>query len=147
MARMLRPMSFRLLLRAVGPPDAGVMSTQTSTSTSTETGTMRAVVQHRLAGSDVLAVETVPRPTPLPTELLVRVHAAGVNPVDWKTREGHGMAAVLGEPPFVLGWDVAGVAAEAGLGGAPLAVGDRVYGMPSVPRAAGAYAEYVTAPA
>jgi NADPH:quinone reductase-like Zn-dependent oxidoreductase len=71
--------------------------------------TMRAVVQHRLGGAEVLTVETLPRPIPLPTEVLVRVHAAGVNPVDWKTRQGHGMAGVLGEPPLVLGWDVAGV--------------------------------------
>lgn len=108
---------------------------------------MRAVVQHRLGGGDVLAVETIPRPVPLPTEVLVRVHAAGVNPVDWKTREGHGMAGVLGGPPFVLGWDVAGVVEEVGFGVTTLAVGDRVYGMPWFPRAAGAYAEYVTAPA
>nr|BFF21655.1 NADP-dependent oxidoreductase [Promicromonospora thailandica] len=108
---------------------------------------MHAVVQHRLGGGEVLAVETVPRPMPLPTEVLVRVHAAGINPVDWKTREGHGMADVLGEPPFVLGWDVAGVVEEVGFGVTTLAVGDRVYGMPWFPRSAGAYAEYVTAPA
>jgi len=113
----------------------------------TQTSTMHAVVQHRLGGSEVLRVETVPRPAPLPTEVLVRVHAAGVNPVDWKTREGHGMAHVLGDPPFVLGWDVAGVVEEVGFGVTTLAVGDRVYGMPWFPRAAGAYAEYVTAPA
>jgi NADPH:quinone reductase-like Zn-dependent oxidoreductase len=109
--------------------------------------TMRAVVQHRLGGGEALSVETLPRPVPLPTEVLVRVHAAGVNPVDWKTREGHGMAAVLGEPPFVLGWDVAGVVEEVGFGVTTLAVGDRVHGMPWFPRAAGGYAEYVTAPA
>jgi NADPH:quinone reductase-like Zn-dependent oxidoreductase len=109
--------------------------------------TMRAVVQHRLGGGEVLAVETLPRPVPLPTEVLVRVHAAGVNPVDWKTRQGHGMAGVLGEPPFVLGWDVAGVVEEVGFGVTTLAVGDRVHGMPWFPRAAGGYAEYVAAPA
>jgi NADPH:quinone reductase-like Zn-dependent oxidoreductase len=75
------------------------------------------------------------------------VHAAGVNPVDWKTRAGTGMARVLGEPPFVLGWDVSGVVEEAGFGVTTLAVGDEVYGMPWFPRAAGGYAEYVTAPA
>ncbi|OLT05541.1 NADPH:quinone reductase [Pseudonocardia sp. CNS-004] len=112
-----------------------------------QANTMRAVVQHRLGGGEVLSVETLPRPVPLPTEVLVRVHAAGVNPVDWKTREGHGMAAVLGDPPFVLGWDVAGVVEEVGFGVTTLAVGDRVHGMPWFPRAAGGYAEYVTAPA
>ena len=109
--------------------------------------TMRAVVQDAFGGPEVLRVERVPRPAPLPTEVLVRVHAAGVNPVDWKTRQGKGMAAVLGEPPFTLGWDVSGVVAEVGFGVTTLKPGDEVYGMPWFPRAAGAYAEYVTAPA
>jgi NADPH:quinone reductase-like Zn-dependent oxidoreductase len=107
---------------------------------------MRAVVQHSFGGPEVLRVEQVPRPEPLPTEVLVRVHAAGINPVDWKTRAGSGMAGVLGEPPFVLGWDVSGVVEEAGFGVTTLAPGDEVYGMPWFPRAAGGYAEYVTAP-
>ena len=108
---------------------------------------MRAVVQHSFGGPDVLRVEEVPRPVPLPTEVLVRVHAAGINPVDWKTRVGGAMAGVLGEPPFTLGWDVSGVVAEVGFGVTTLKVGDEVYGMPWFPRAVGGYAEYVTAPA
>ncbi|WP_209624106.1 NADP-dependent oxidoreductase [Saccharothrix coeruleofusca] len=108
---------------------------------------MRAVVQHALGGPEVLRVEEVPRPRPLPTEVLVRVRAAGVNPVDWQTRTGSGMASVLGEPPFTVGWDVSGVVEEVGFGVTTLAPGDEVYGMPWFPRAAGAYAEYVTAPA
>ncbi|WP_208024631.1 NADP-dependent oxidoreductase [Amycolatopsis pithecellobii] len=107
---------------------------------------MRAVVQHDFGGPEVLRVERVPRPTPLPTEVLVRVHAAGINPVDWKTRAGSGMAGVLGEPPFILGWDVSGVVAEVGFGVTTLKPGDEVYGMPWFPRAAGGYAEFVTAP-
>ena len=47
---------------------------------------MRAVRQHEFGGPEVLAVEEVERPEPGPTEVLVRVVAAGVNPVDWKTR-------------------------------------------------------------
>ena len=108
--------------------------------------TMRAVVQDGFGGPEVLRVQEVPRPEPLPTEVLVRVHAAGVNPVDWKTRDGSGMAEVLGQPPFVLGWDVSGVVEAVGYGVTTLAVGDEVYGMPWFPRAAGGYAEYVTAP-
>lgn len=108
---------------------------------------MRAVVQHTFGGPDVLRVEEVPRPVPLPTEVLVRVHAAGINPVDWKTRGSGGMAGVLGEPPFILGWDVSGVVEEIGFGVTTLKAGDEVYGMPWFPRAAGGYAEYVTAPA
>lgn len=108
--------------------------------------TMRAVVQHSFGGPEVLRVEQLPKPQPLPTEVLVRVHAAGVNPVDWKTRSGAGMAGVLGKPPFVLGWDVSGVVEEVGFGVTTLKPGDEVYGMPWFPRAASAYAEYVTAP-
>ncbi|WP_405595382.1 NADP-dependent oxidoreductase [Streptomyces sp. NBC_01092] len=108
---------------------------------------MRAVVQHAFGGPEVLQVQEVPRPVPLPTEVLVRVHAAGINPVDWKTRAGGGMAGVLGEPPFTLGWDVSGVVEEIGFGVTALKPGDEVYGMPWFPRAAGGYAEYVTAPA
>ncbi|MFC5288251.1 NADP-dependent oxidoreductase [Actinokineospora guangxiensis] len=108
---------------------------------------MRAVVQHGFGGPEVLATEQVPVPEPLPTEVLVRVVAAGVNPVDWKTRAGGGMAGVLGEPPFTLGWDVSGVVEAVGFGVTTLAPGDEVYGMPWFPRAAGGYAEFVTAPA
>ena len=110
------------------------------------TPTMRAISQDRFGGPDVLHPVTLPRPEPLPTEVLVRVVAAGVNPVDHKTRAGGGMSMVLGEPPFVLGWDVSGVVEKTGFGVHTLSVGDEVYGMPWFPRAAGAYAEYVTAP-
>ncbi|WP_043624852.1 NADP-dependent oxidoreductase [Nonomuraea candida] len=108
--------------------------------------TMRAITQDSFGGPEVLHLTDVPRPVPLPTEILVRVHAAGVNPVDWKTRQGSGMAHVLGAPPFVLGWDVSGVVEEVGFGVTTVEPGDEVYGMPWFPRQAGAYAEYVTAP-
>jgi NADPH:quinone reductase-like Zn-dependent oxidoreductase len=104
---------------------------------------MQAVRQYALGGPDVLTVEEVPRPEPGPTEVLVRVVAAGVNPVDWKIRAAGGL---LGEPPFTLGWDVAGVVEEVGLGVTWLEVGDRVFGMPRFPREAGCYAEYVVSP-
>ncbi|MEU8240746.1 NADP-dependent oxidoreductase [Actinoplanes missouriensis] len=107
---------------------------------------MRAITQQRFGGAEVLQVAEVPRPEPLPTEVLVRVVAAGLNPVDVKTREGGGMAGVLGEPPFVLGWDVSGVVEAVGFGVHTLRPGDEVYGMPWFPRQAGGYAEYVTAP-
>jgi len=107
---------------------------------------MKAITQQTLGGPEVLVVSEVDRPTPLPTEVLVRVHAAGVNPVDWKSRAGGGMAGVLGDPPFILGWDVSGVVEEVGFGVTTVKPGDEVYGMPWFPRAASAYAEYVTAP-
>ena len=107
---------------------------------------MKPITQQTLGGPEVLVVSEVDRPTPLPTEVLVRVHAAGVNPVDWKSRAGGGMAGVLGDPPFILGWDVSGVVEEVGFGVTTVKPGDEVYGMPWFPRAASAYAEYVTAP-
>jgi NADPH:quinone reductase-like Zn-dependent oxidoreductase len=107
---------------------------------------MRAVVLERFGDPDVLAVASRPVPEPLPTEIRVRVAAAGVNPVDWKTRAGQGMAGALGDLPAVLGWDVAGVVDAVGPGVTRFAVGDPVFGMPWFPRPAGCYAEYVTAP-
>src|SRR5262245_42612819 len=104
---------------------------------------VRAVRQHALGGPEVLAVEDMPRPEPGATEVLVRVAAAGVNPVDWKVRTGGGF---LGEPPFTVGWDVAGVVEEAGMGVTWLAPGDRVFGMPRFPKEAACYAEYVASP-
>ena len=91
----------------------------------------------------MLGLVEVPRPSPPPTEVLVRTASAGVNPVDWKTRARGGF---LGEPPFTVGWDVAGVVEEIGYGVTTLSVGDRVFGMPRFPLEAAAYAEYVTSP-
>ncbi len=104
---------------------------------------MRAIRQATLGGPEVLELAEVARPEPGPTEVLVRVTAAGVNPVDWKVRTRGGF---LGEPPFTVGWDVAGVVEGLGLGVTRFAPGDRVFGMPRFPREAAAYAEYVTAP-
>jgi len=107
---------------------------------------MRGVLVTRFGGPDVLEVAEVERPSPISTEVLVRVIAAGVNPVDCKTRRGDGVARWVGPPPFIVGWDVCGVVEAMGYGVTRFAVGDVVFGMPRFPRAAGAYAEYVTAP-
>ncbi|MFI9081450.1 NADP-dependent oxidoreductase [Streptomyces sioyaensis] len=104
--------------------------------------TMRAIRQERLGGPEVLELVSMPRPEPRATEVLVRVVAAGVNPIDWKTRRAGGE---IGQPPFTVGWDVAGTVEAVGSGVTRFAVGDRVFGMPEFPREAGAYAEYVTA--
>lgn len=105
--------------------------------------TMRAIRQRVLGGPEVLELVEVPRPDPGPTEVLVRMSAAGVNPVDWKTRARGGF---LGEPPFTVGWDVAGVVEAVGRGVTRFATGERVFGMPRFPHEAAAYAEYVTSP-
>ncbi|MGA5581483.1 NADP-dependent oxidoreductase [Streptomyces thermodiastaticus] len=109
-----------------------------------EITTMRAVGQDVLGGPEVLRLIEVERPVPRPNEVLVRVRAAGVNPTDWKHRA---TGAFLGEPPFVLGWDVSGVVEETGLGVALFQPGDEVFGMLPYPFGHGSHAEYVIAPA
>lgn len=103
---------------------------------------MRKVIQSRLGSPEVLETVEAEIPVPGPTEVLVAVKAAGVNPVDWKVRNGGG----LGDPPFSVGWDVSGVVTEVGPGVTRFKPGDEVFGMPRFPLEAAAYADYVTAP-
>lgn len=105
--------------------------------------TMRVISQDVLGGPEVLKEIEVERPTPGPNQVLVRVRAAGLNPTDWKHRATGGF---LGEPPFVLGWDVSGVVEEVGVGVAAFAPGDEVFGMLPYPYGHGSHAEYVLAP-
>jgi NADPH:quinone reductase-like Zn-dependent oxidoreductase len=105
---------------------------------------MRAIRQQRFGGPEVMELVETDRPAPIATEVLVRVRAAGVNPVDWKTRAAKGVPLEL---PGTVGWDVSGVVEELGASTSIFAVGDEVMGMPWFPRPANAYAEYVTAPA
>jgi len=111
--------------------------------------TMRAMGITAFGGPEVLQPVTVARPAPLPGDVLVRVHAVGLNPVDWKTRAGAPTpaAAALSRPPHILGWDVSGVVEEVGPGVHLHQPGDEVFGLLWFPRPAGAYAEYVAAPA
>ncbi|WP_030711873.1 NADP-dependent oxidoreductase [Streptomyces sp. NRRL F-2580] len=104
---------------------------------------MRAIGQDEFGGPEVLGVVEVERPVPGPAEVLVRVHAAGVNPTDSWHRATGGLAGAV----IRLGWDVSGVVEEVGLGVTTLAPGDEVFGMPRHPLPAGTYAEYVTSPA
>lgn len=107
---------------------------------------MRTVTQDRLGGPEVLRVVDTDPPQPLPTEALVEVHASSMNHIDTLVRQGD--FPMLGEPPFVLGWDVSGVVAEISPASATtLRPGDEVFGMPLFPREAGAHAELVAAPA
>ncbi|MBO2450645.1 NADP-dependent oxidoreductase [Actinomadura barringtoniae] len=105
---------------------------------------MKAIVQKSFGGPEVLELAEVERPVPLATEVLVRVKAVGTNPVEPFIRGAH--FPLLGEPPFILGWDVSGVVEDLEPGVTRFEVGDEVYGMPFFPRAANAYAEYVAAP-
>jgi NADPH:quinone reductase-like Zn-dependent oxidoreductase len=104
---------------------------------------MRAISQTTFGGPEVLGIAEVEQPHPLPTEVLVRVRAVGVNPVDTSIRSG--AWPLLGAPPFVLGWDISGVVEQTGAGVTRFRPGDEVYGMPYFPRAVGAYAEFVVA--
>ena len=71
---------------------------------------MQAVTQSRFGGPDVLDVTDLDQPTPLATEVLVAVRAAGLNPVDAAVRSG--AFPILGPPPFILGWDLSGVVTD-----------------------------------
>jgi NADPH:quinone reductase-like Zn-dependent oxidoreductase len=106
--------------------------------------TMRAVTQDALGGPEVLKVSELERPSPGLSQVLVRVHAAGVNPTDWKHRAHR---IFLGPPPFVLGWDVSGVVEETGFGVTLFKPGDEVFGMLPYPHGVGSHAEYAVGPA
>jgi NADPH:quinone reductase-like Zn-dependent oxidoreductase len=106
--------------------------------------TMRAISQDTLGEPNVLREVELERPEPGGGQILVAVHAAGVNPTDWMHR---GLGLFLGEPPFTLGWDVSGVVEAVGFGVSLFKPGDEVFGMLPYPHGAGAYAEYVTGPA
>ncbi|WP_037767954.1 NADP-dependent oxidoreductase [Streptomyces sp. FXJ7.023] len=106
---------------------------------------MRVITQQTLGGPEVLTVVDAPEPRPLPTEVLVRVKAIGLNPIEALVRAGE-FPPLLGRPPFVLGWGISGVVAEGSLT-YRFRPGDEVFGMPLFPRAANAYAEVVSAPA
>jgi NADPH:quinone reductase-like Zn-dependent oxidoreductase len=107
---------------------------------------MRAVVMREHGGPGVLEVREVERPAPYPVEVLIRTAAGGVNPVDTQVREGSWVPEEVGEPPMILGWDVAGTVEEAGDGVFRFEPGDRVFGMPWFPGLARCDAEYITAP-
>ena len=107
---------------------------------------MKKVMQRRYGGPDVLEVVDVAAPGAASLragEVLVWSVAAGVNPVDAKTRNGTDAAAALGEPPISVGWDVAGRVTAVGAGVDGLSVGDRVYGMTRFPTDTTGYAEQV----
>jgi len=104
--------------------------------------TMEAVRIHTYGGPEVLVHEEVRRPQPKTGEVLVRVEAAAINPVDWKIREGYLREMLSHSLPLILGWDVSGVVAAIGHGVTRFRVGDEVFSRPDLLRD-GTYAEYV----
>jgi NADPH:quinone reductase-like Zn-dependent oxidoreductase len=107
--------------------------------------TMRAVVVEGAGDPDVLRLTEVERPSTTNSEFLVKVIAAGVNPIDAKTRAGRGVSSLL-TYPAVLGNDFSGIVISSPYEGHPIKPGDEVYGMAQVPRNGGTYAEFVSVP-
>lgn len=104
--------------------------------------TMKASRIHAYGGPEVLVYEDAPRPEPAKGEVLVRVHAAGVNPFDWKVRAGYLKESIPYALPLIPGWDLSGVVEAVGPGVRSWKAGDAVYAMADA-RKNGAYAEYI----
>jgi NADPH:quinone reductase-like Zn-dependent oxidoreductase len=100
---------------------------------------------HNYGGSEVLMYEEVPRPEPGPGEVLVRVRASTVNPMDWKMREGYVRQWFDPPLPMTLGRDLAGDVVAVGEGVTDFQVGDAVFG--TVHLGIGTHAEYAVVPA
>lgn len=103
---------------------------------------MKAIVIHTFGKSEVLQLEEAPMPQPGAGDVCIRVRAAGVNPFDWKIRQGAVEQMMPHQLPLILGWDVAGDIAALGTGVTDFAVGEPVYALAN-PAKNGAYAEYV----
>jgi NADPH:quinone reductase-like Zn-dependent oxidoreductase len=103
---------------------------------------MRAIRAHAFGGPEVLEMDDVPRPSPGDGEVLVRVIAASVNPIDWKLREGQYPTLAV---PFITGGDFSGTIEATGPGVSAFRVGDEVFG--GVPGSTGSHAEFVVVPA
>jgi NADPH:quinone reductase-like Zn-dependent oxidoreductase len=103
---------------------------------------MKAIRIHNYGGPEVLQYEDTPRPQPGEGEVLIRVHAATVNPIDWRVREGYMKDFWPHKFPLILGWDLSGVVEELGRGASRFKIGDEVYSVPD-PTRNGAYADYI----
>lgn len=120
-----------------------------------QTKTMKAILQHQFGGPDVLRYEDTPVPTLGSGEVLVRVHAVGLNPPDWYLREGYKMLPPEWQPqvhfPVILGTDISGVVESVSGDVTGFSPGDEVYAMVRFPSglAGGSrsYAQYVSVPA
>jgi NADPH:quinone reductase-like Zn-dependent oxidoreductase len=122
------------------PIIAGLLSLTLATMGASQE-TMRAVTIHEFGGPEVMRVERTPRPAAGPGELLVRVHAAGVNPVDAQTRAGVARGLSGERFPYVTGFDVAGEVVQVGPEVTRFRAGDRIFAHLDL-RRGGGYAEY-----
>ena len=114
--------------------------------TSTSSGKMKAVRIHKYGGLETLVYENAPVPEVGPSEVFIKVHAAGVNPVDWKIREGHMKDIISYQFPLILGLDMAGVIVNVGSLVTRFKAGDAVFVRPDISQN-GCYAEYAVAKA
>jgi NADPH:quinone reductase-like Zn-dependent oxidoreductase len=105
---------------------------------------MKAAVVHEYGGPEVLKFEDAPRPEPKEDEVLVRVMAAGVNPIDSYVRQGMLAKRGIGKTPAIIGYDISGVIEKTGARAAHFKAGDAVYAYLPVPRGGG-YAEFAIA--
>lgn len=106
------------------------------------------MILERFGGTERFAVATVPAPVPKRGEVLVTIKAAGVNPIDVKTRRGGGIADSLRrQRPMILGWDLSGVVSKTGEGVEEFRIGDPVFGTVNFPGPGCAYAEFAAVPA
>jgi NADPH:quinone reductase-like Zn-dependent oxidoreductase len=103
---------------------------------------MKAIRIHTYGDINTLSYEDAPLPEPGPEDVRIRVHAAAVNPLDWKIRAGYLAAMLPYQMPLILGWDVSGVVDQIGVDVTHLSVGNAVYSRPDVTRD-GSYAEYM----
>ncbi len=109
---------------------------------------MRAIAIEEFGGRDKLQLMDLPIPALGPQDVLIRIKAAGVNPVDWKIREGFLRDVFPHEFPIILGWDASGVVEEIGHEVSRLRVGDDVFAYCRLPVVHnGSYAEYLALPA
>ncbi len=107
---------------------------------------MRAIAIDETGGPEILHLADVERPVRVNSEFLIKVVAAGVNPIDFKTRSGRGASGAISAFPVILGNDFSGTVIESPYEAHPIKPGDDVFGMTMVPRYGGTYAEYITVP-
>ena len=110
---------------------------------------MRAIVLEQAGNIKNLKLTDIPKPGIQNDEVLIKVKAISINPVDIKTRIGKSLYNELKSknPAIILGWDVSGVIEETGKAVTEFKKGDEVFGMVNFPGHGKAYAEYVAAPA
>lgn len=108
---------------------------------------MKAIIIAEPGDVNELIFTEIDQPTPSAQEVLIKVKAISINPVDVKTRAGKGVyGRIKTENPVIIGWDIAGVVESVGRGVTRFNIGDEVFGMVNFPGHGKAYAEYVLAP-